>query len=698
MPYFPGPLSVREVADLVRSRPTTFLFGAALSKAAGFPLFDELRDVYLRAAAGEVSELLDLQAFVKHADRPVAPEEMFEVLINQVGTHVLEPLSTFAMGEPATEHMDACLIANSIGAPVITTNFDDLLEKARERLSRSVHVIPVHGSATDMNSLRVAVRQVSYFNAETVRRLAGEFVHGRQVLVAGYGGGDSDLFPLFNTAASLVWLFRRSTWVPSGLPTRYSRLREIGAPIFACTGDIGPFLATLRSELGLPTVLGEPIPVDWQGAVERWGRSLHGTQRFEAIGALLRHARQLPEARRCYVALCGDGRRESDLPKQGVALVGLLKVEGPLAGDAPAARAALSELGRLARFPSVRREVSVLSVVLNALESGIVATDAGELRAFWRFLLPPWRIPRDWRGASGRFARLLDQDARRCIHRGRYGRARITLAFARFVFRRLGDFGGLTTALWSSALLELAVQDLSATQRFLISIPEIDYRFIGNSFRFWINWLRAEVLRLLGDAGVAVEALENTDFGPINPDQLFWRNISLVSALRGMTPPDRGRIDDLLTEAEAIARTSYPESARAEVYVSIERSLAALERNTVSNDTFEELVRLERRCEAEGFGLGRSYVVLLRAILGDPGLEIEALARVAVSRQFPWSRACAIRLLAERGFEPRSSLSGASILMARSALRRELCRRGWPHQLAWFDLGTRVTWEALQFP
>jgi hypothetical protein len=128
---------------------------------------------------------------------------------------------------------------------------DILIERSKTGVS--VQVLHLHGSVRDEKSIRIAVNDVVGHNARRIRGVVGPVLRDRTVLVGGYQGLDSDVFPLLNEAASLLWLvYSTSSEDPLELArNRLPHLWNLNTKITVCAGNIADLLDAVAGVVGL---------------------------------------------------------------------------------------------------------------------------------------------------------------------------------------------------------------------------------------------------------------------------------------------------------------------------------------------------------------------------------------------------------------------------------------------------------------
>jgi tetratricopeptide (TPR) repeat protein len=305
------------------------------------------------------SELISLVAqgdpFLIRQSRPVLQgirigrlgcrlEVLLEIARQGVGNHVLRVLSVLEQGLPNAYHY-ALATALQAGHTVITTNFDQMIERAYARLyplNRLVVVdseqdcrrltaqassrpllFKVHGSLRDARgrtwyeSIQMTLASLANGLSRDKRRLLEFLFHRRDIIFMGYSGRDDfDLTPFIMSATEAgryFWskyqrgrlIFTSST----ELAQRKNHLDVIDSIVL--TKD-GSYTASGNTKLLLSMLpffnlervrpfLVDPPPADWRPRLRDLIDSLSLTshQRIRYIAKVLQHNGHFPHAKRC---------------------------------------------------------------------------------------------------------------------------------------------------------------------------------------------------------------------------------------------------------------------------------------------------------------------------------------------------------------------------------------------------------------
>lgn len=206
-----------ELHSAIQNGRATILCGAGVSYDApsnlplAASLMEIVRDALLGRIAGNVRQI------------KMRPEAFFEIICRTAPDHFYRYLEDLLSGgQPNRNHefLAACL---KRGCPIITTNFDRLIERASDQrhiqfkmttgqfdLSRpAAALLKVHGTIENRHSLAVTIDHVGAALDRQRLRTLHALTAGRQILALGYSGLDQfDIIPALASSqhSSVLWI------------------------------------------------------------------------------------------------------------------------------------------------------------------------------------------------------------------------------------------------------------------------------------------------------------------------------------------------------------------------------------------------------------------------------------------------------------------------------------------------------------
>jgi len=239
------------------------------------------------------------------------PEIYHEILAHLGGPGALEIWRCLTFWESPTDapqlaaldlgpnlvHMLTVYLAWRCRTPVVTVNFDQMLERAAERLGltprvelgaptdgRSVAIWKLHGSVADIGSIRTTLQSITASFPRELRAIEREFRRARGCLI-GYSGRDIDFFPFlcqWRAVQPIYWLnldFTDTAIERFSGPFR--AIEGVGAEVWAReTIDrlpaVDSYAKMLKAELGRPLPKASVAHAAYADAIESWASQLLG--------------------------------------------------------------------------------------------------------------------------------------------------------------------------------------------------------------------------------------------------------------------------------------------------------------------------------------------------------------------------------------------------------------------------------------
>jgi tetratricopeptide (TPR) repeat protein len=131
--------------------------------------------------------------------------QTFYECFNEQLFHFFEVLSNL---NPNLAHRVLARFSDNFHVPIVTTNFDTLIEQVKVTSKPVVHV---HGILTDRKQMIVRIYQVGRGLSKNVGQEAGRFIRGKTLCVLGYSGSDEDIRALFKQyKPKMIFWFVRS--------------------------------------------------------------------------------------------------------------------------------------------------------------------------------------------------------------------------------------------------------------------------------------------------------------------------------------------------------------------------------------------------------------------------------------------------------------------------------------------------------
>ncbi len=532
----------------VRSQRLVLFLGAGVSRdaPASLPLARELTATLVEGLAAAVyprlskapAWLLSVIENVQHC----APEALYQRMYDDVGDSVVGALAKIlSTGQPnRTHHLLSDLISSGRVAAVVTTNFDEHLERALHDRSiachfiadessgygrRGLRILKVHGTTSAASSLIATLRQVG-------RGLAPRFARSMKVLLdqypfifLGWSDADVDLTPiLVRGAHPFIWVEhgRGTPRLRRFSPARRDRKSKQFSSTFTSSdverlldthggwmsrGSTYAFLLrfcktlkvkrTAYRQRDVPTNQGS-----WRSELLNWILSLDAGDQCLLLAGVCTHVGALPRARSLYrkaadsLEESGDGRRLAiSLDNLGTVNTRLSKWSLALECFASAER--------------LFRENDEHDRAARSLANGAVVLmrrrEWGEAIAAYRGALRFFRGKNSTRDVADMCHNL----AMAYRGRGRETRALALWRIAATLRSKMGDLEGLAETQNSISATYKRVGRLPTALRH-VRKARVIFEMLGNQENIaYVLGNEADVLRRMNRAGEAVELLDD---------------------------------------------------------------------------------------------------------------------------------------------------------------------------------------------
>lgn len=212
----------------------------------------------------------------------LVPEIAFQAIDDSVGDK-LPRLLDAVLRQAGANGAHATLAAMSAATPIVTTNFDLLLEE-----SGAADVIHIHGSLADPKTMVVRINQVGRGLDPRLRAQIRRTVHGRVLCVLGYSGNDLDVATAITATrpAAILWLTRDTE------DRAWSNMQRFVAghtPIVATIGELGRLSrALVPGRAPAQPQRSEAAAREYERrAAARWASTLTKSERICATAAVL---------------------------------------------------------------------------------------------------------------------------------------------------------------------------------------------------------------------------------------------------------------------------------------------------------------------------------------------------------------------------------------------------------------------------
>ncbi len=227
-------------------------------------------------------------------------EQALQLMTEVLGLDSIERALTSCLDAPnhSRSHRMFAWAHQQCGASLLTTNFDELIERAGVQ---SGHVLKMHGTLSCLSKARFTVNKVFSPLEHSLLRDTKNCLLGRTLVVLGYGGEDEfDVVPaLLNEndgPSRVIWVvhFDGRGSPPPLSDSVQRRFEAWGKKAIALAADTDSFIEQIyQTSVARDAALADPELADWQckrlrtaradwgwwkGGVRAWGRQLRRTR------------------------------------------------------------------------------------------------------------------------------------------------------------------------------------------------------------------------------------------------------------------------------------------------------------------------------------------------------------------------------------------------------------------------------------
>ena len=287
--------------------------GAGISCLSGLPLASEIKEALMQYLFQPDPQLAELwrrnRVAWTQTLRSVMLESIIETIVRNEPTLLFKLGRVFRGAEPTLfHHVLAALLARNRLSGIVTTNFDELIERAyAEERSADVQVralrvilkptpgsargpvlLKLHGSASSPRSLSITLQQVGQGLEQWKQKALLKFASQSFVFI-GYSDQDKDITPVLATLNnSWLWLLHNATPVSDHLPADSPILDLLGRRgVRVIHTDVPEAFRSLASRhaIALPPATGS-LP-DWREQLRRMLLSIDLPHRCILAGDVL---------------------------------------------------------------------------------------------------------------------------------------------------------------------------------------------------------------------------------------------------------------------------------------------------------------------------------------------------------------------------------------------------------------------------
>ncbi len=209
--------AAKRLLSMFRSGPSVLFVGAFVSSRSpsGLPMALELKRAMVECmwtAGGEQltpvigSEPLALLGTSRFVEIPL--ELVAEEVLRKSKLNIRRLLGWLGDAKPNNNHRVLAALADRGIADVVTTNFDELIER---EISNDGQIRKLHGTVSSPDGMAIRLNQVGRGLIDRkFKKMISSLVDGRSVCFVGYAARDPDIFPVLSALhfRQILWIAR----------------------------------------------------------------------------------------------------------------------------------------------------------------------------------------------------------------------------------------------------------------------------------------------------------------------------------------------------------------------------------------------------------------------------------------------------------------------------------------------------------
>lgn len=206
----PFDIFIKKLLEELSQSNISFLIGAGVSMLppCSLPSGAEIKDLAVSTVC-KLKKLqkywLKIQALPKYQN--IIPEILFQRLYECLGTNLYPFFDILRFAKPNLGHKILASLSEREKTPILTTNFDLLIDENFEGHSPVLHL---HGHINNKEFMTTRINQVGRGLRRDLRSTVRNYIESRVICILGYSGNDNDIRQLIKASKAkyIMWLVR----------------------------------------------------------------------------------------------------------------------------------------------------------------------------------------------------------------------------------------------------------------------------------------------------------------------------------------------------------------------------------------------------------------------------------------------------------------------------------------------------------
>lgn len=269
-----------------RSDRAAFLIGAGVStlRPTSLPSGHALKEMCVKGIAVGNAFLTALGRRIARTPRfrTTTPEVMFQSIFEVLQDRLMPFFEVLRTSSCNAGHRTLAVLNSSLGQPLVTTNFDSLLEFAGAH-----QVLHLHGTLNNHSQLVFRVNQVGTGLETSISSTFRNLIENRTLYVMGYSGADRDVIEVLRSSscARVVWFIHPRD------RTNVSELHgslDIPQPCAFVAVDLAFVFRDLARLFKVPSPRGpRSMPPNFRTALKKWNGTILRAEHWACVARIL---------------------------------------------------------------------------------------------------------------------------------------------------------------------------------------------------------------------------------------------------------------------------------------------------------------------------------------------------------------------------------------------------------------------------
>lgn len=265
-----------------------WLAGAGLSMAppCSLPSGPDIKNLAMASICGS-PELGQYWKVIRLSSKytNIIPEVIFQRLYECLGTKLFPFFDILRVAVSNSNHKALASISTLKRSPILTTNFDLLID---QYVAPGDSIVHLHGDIAHVEQMTITINRVGKGLQTDIARTIKRLVNARALCIVGYSGNDNDVRRAIVScgAHSILWLVR--DWSDPVIKN-LNFLKQYPGTVFVTKWDLQSFFGALSRRYRMPRVSYRGS-LSWakrqSGVIHDWCQSLSRADRYACVSKL----------------------------------------------------------------------------------------------------------------------------------------------------------------------------------------------------------------------------------------------------------------------------------------------------------------------------------------------------------------------------------------------------------------------------